>query len=100
MSEKIVVGRHEEQIAGILDELIAEQYPGLVELATREKLAELAEQHVKRYRFRLDSQMVAVNVEETERLLAVWLSVEDKEFSELSAEAKLEVLDALASEAL
>ena len=97
-SDKIVVGREEEEIREILDSLIEEDYPGLVERATREKIALLRESHVNLYRFRLDSQLIGVNVDETERLLAVWTSAEGKEFSELSDEAKLEVLDALAAE--
>ena len=98
MDERIVVGRGDPGIAELLDEVIGEDYPGLVEKATPEKIAALRERHCKLYRFRLDSQIVAVNVEETERLLQIWQGVVGREFSELSDEAKLEVLVALAAE--
>lgn len=96
--DKIVMGRGDPGVRAMLDALLEEDYPGLVEKATPEKIAELGQRHCKLYRFRLDSSLVAVNVEETERLLAVWKSVVGKTFAELSDEAKLEVLDALAAE--
>ncbi len=96
--DRIVVGRGDPEIREQLDAVIGEDYSGLVALATPEKMAELRERHVRLYTFRLDFQLGGVNVRETERLLSVWQGVAGKEFSELSDEAKLEVLDALVAE--
>lgn len=97
--EKIVVGRADPELRALLDDLIADEGDTLlVGRATKEKLAELREQHCRRYRHRLSSNSPHVNEEETSRLLGLWTAMEGKEYRELDEDQKLEVLDALVGE--
>jgi hypothetical protein len=102
--DRIMVGRGDEAIASLLDEVV-DRAGGEEELAakaTPEKIAALRAEHVRRYENRLriagQQKHTPVNVEETGRLLALWKDMEGKTFSALSEDQRLEVLDALAVE--
>jgi hypothetical protein len=104
--EKIVVGRHVDQIRQIMNDVVEKNLPTLCLQATADKIAELREKHVRRYETRLafaarvggPGVTTPVNVAETRRLLELWQGMEGKAFSELGEDQKLEVLDALVDE--
>ena len=65
---------------------------------SKEKIAELREQHIRRYSNMIRSGGLNVRVWECENLISIWRSTEDKEYAELSPDAKGEVIDAIMDE--
>ena len=69
-------------------------------MVTKEKIAQLREQHVRRYEgmIRFGASSGNVRVDECKALIAIWQGTEGKEFSQLTREQRNEVEDAIFDE--